>query len=94
VRAALAEDPQNDAVRVDLADLLVLRGELDEARRVLTGLPDTVPERERPQTRLEFQEEAAGLEDAATLARRLDADPGRSGNPLSSGGAVDRGRGA
>jgi putative thioredoxin len=76
VRAALAEDPRNDAVRVELADLLVLRGELDEARRVLTGLPDTVPERERPQTRLEFQEEAAGLEDAATLARRLDADPG------------------
>jgi putative thioredoxin len=75
LRAVLAEEPQNQALRVDLADVLVLRGDLDEARRVLAEIPEGVAERDRPQARLEFQEEAAGLEDLAALERRHRQQP-------------------
>jgi putative thioredoxin len=75
LQQALAEEPQNPAFRIELADVLARRGELDEARRELAAVPESVVERERPQTRIEMIEEAAGLEPLAQLERRIEANP-------------------
>jgi len=76
LRQALKEEPQNDAARVELADVLIRAGRLDDGRGLLAAVPDTVDERDRPQTRLELQEEAAGLgtRDEAEQALARDAD--------------------
>ena len=61
LRQAIAEEPNNTAFRVELADLLVRRGDLDDARTALSGIPAETEGRERPQTRLALVEEAAEL---------------------------------
>jgi len=76
LQQALQEEPQNQAFRVELADVLARAGDLDEARRVLTGIPEGTEERDRPQTRIELAEEAAGLASAVELEQRLAAEPG------------------
>lgn len=75
LQRAISEEPGNHAFRVELADVLVIREQLDEARTVLAGIPEDTEGRDRPATRLELAEEAAGMEDAATLAARVDANP-------------------
>ena len=60
---------------VELADVLLLSGKLDDARTVLAGIPEETEHRERPATRLELLEEAAGMASAEELAARLEADP-------------------
>lgn len=75
VQRALQEEPNNAAFKVELADLLLLTGDMEQARGVLAGIADDVDDRERPATRLELLEEAAGMPDPATLATQLEASP-------------------
>lgn len=75
VRRMLEEEPNNAAFKVELADLLLLTGELDQARTVLAGVGDEVDGRDRPATRLELLEEAAGMPEGAALSAQLEADP-------------------
>jgi putative thioredoxin len=75
LKQALDEEPHNQAFRVELADVLVRQGDLDEARRVLAAIPEETDERDRPETRIEFLEEAAGLESLAVLETQLKANP-------------------
>jgi len=75
LQRAISDEPNNHAFRVELADVLVIRDQLDDARTVLAGVPEGTEGRERPATRLELAEEAAGMEDAAALTARVDADP-------------------
>lgn len=76
LQQAINEEPNNQAFRCELADVLVRKGDLEDARQVLAGVPENTEERKRPQARLEFAEEAAGLDDAQTLAARVQADEG------------------
>ncbi len=76
LRGAIREEPNNSALRVELADLLVRRGELDDARTALAGVPADAEGRERPQTRLELAEEAAELPTREALQATLAADSG------------------
>lgn len=76
LQQAIAEEPQNQGFRVELADVLALQGRVDEARQVLAGVPEDAEERGRPQARIEFLEEAAGLETQDELERRLAGDDG------------------
>jgi putative thioredoxin len=76
LQQALAEEPQNHAFRVELADVLACRGDLAEARRALAAVPEGVEERDRPQTRIEIVEEAQGLEPLEQLEHQLAANPG------------------
>lgn len=76
LQQAIQEEPQNQGFRVELADLLARRGDVDEARKVVAGIPEATEERDRPLTRIEFLEEVAGLPDAAGLEARLAADAG------------------
>ncbi len=70
---AVQEEPQNHAFRVELADVLLLIGDLAQAEEVLGAIPPDAEGRERPQTRLELLQEAAGFGDPAALAPRAAA---------------------
>lgn len=74
LQQAVNEEPTNQAFRVELADVLVQKGDLEDARMVLNSIPEETEERERPQNRLEFVEEAAGMDDLATLQAALAND--------------------
>ena len=81
LQTAIEEEPNNQSLRVDLADVLVRKGDLEDARTVLASIKEDTADRQRPQTRLEFMEEAAAMptldelllanaEDEANLERK------------------------
>jgi putative thioredoxin len=72
---AVAEEPQNQAFQVELADVLARTGKLEEARRVVVGIVEGTEERDRPQTRIELLEEAAQLDPLEKLEDTLARDP-------------------
>ena len=77
LQAAIEEEPNDQSLRVDLADLLVRKGDLEDARTVLASIKDDTAERQRPQTRSESLEEAAGmptLEELLSIVASDDAD--------------------
>ena len=65
IRQALAEEPNNPAFRVELADLLARKGNLDDARTALGAIAEDTPERDRPAARLEIAEAAASIDGGA-----------------------------
>lgn len=71
----IQEEPNNQGLRVELADVLVLKGDLDDARTVLASIPEDTDGRSRPQNRLEFAEEAAGMDSLADLEAKVQAQP-------------------
>lgn len=73
---AVHDEPNNQAFRVELADVQLRKGDIDDARTVLAGIPEDTEDRERPQNRLEFIEEAAGFDELDALDEQLTADPG------------------
>ncbi len=75
LRQAIGEEPGNMAYRVELADLLVRQGDLDGARAALAGIPEDSEDRDRPQTRLELAEEAAGMPSREDSAAAFAANP-------------------
>ena len=52
-----------------------MTGNLEEARKVLAGIPEDTDERERPATRLEILEEAGGMPARDALQTQLEAAP-------------------
>lgn len=74
LQQAVNEEPNNMGFRVELADVLIKKGDLDDARTVLAGIPEDAEERDRPQNRLEFVEEAAGFETLENLEIALQSD--------------------
>ena len=74
LRQAIREEPNNVALRVELADLLARQGDLDGARTALSGVPANAEGRERPQTRLELAEESASLPARETVVAALAAN--------------------
>jgi putative thioredoxin len=75
LQQAIEEEPQNQAFRVELADVLARKGEPAEARRALAGVPEGAAERDRPEARIELLEEVAGLEPLEALERKLAGNP-------------------
>lgn len=71
LQQSINEEPTNQAFRVELADVLVRKGDLDDARAVIDSLVEDVPDRERPQNRLEFVEEAAAMESLESVEAQL-----------------------
>ncbi|MEM6708679.1 MAG: tetratricopeptide repeat protein [Pseudomonadota bacterium] len=80
LQQALEEEPNNQAFRVELADVLLRQAAsgheaaLVDARQVLATLPEDAPERERPVERLALLEELAETPDRVTLEARVAAD--------------------
>lgn len=75
LQQAIAEEPSNQGFRVELADVLIRKGDLDDARTALASIPDDAENRERPQNRLEFVEEAAGFAQIDDLNTQLASEP-------------------
>ena len=69
IRQALTEEPNNAAFRVELADLLARKGDLDDARVALGSIAEDTPERDRPAARLEIAQAAAAVEGGAPGSR-------------------------
>ena len=77
LQQALNEEPNNPAFKVEWADVLVRRGDLDGAQEVLSTIPDEVSERIRPETRLALAEEAremGSIRDAAKAVQDEESD--------------------
>jgi len=70
LRSAIEEEPGNAAFRVELADLLIRQRNLSEAKPVLAGLGDDVPDVARPRARLAFVEEAIELDSIDVLEKQ------------------------
>lgn len=75
LRQALAAEPHNAGFKVEWADLLLLKGDLDGARKVLATIPDDADERERPANRLALLEEATDMGTASAALGSAEADP-------------------
>ena len=75
LQTAIEEEPNNQALRVDLADVLVRKGDLEDARTVLASVKEDTADRARPQTRLEFMEEAAAMPELADLQAAVAKEP-------------------
>lgn len=81
LQQAIAEEPNNQAFRVELADVLLRQATtgneqaLGDARQLLAAIPEDTEDRKRPQTRLDFLEEAADFEPVAVLNDKLAQDP-------------------
>lgn len=75
LQASITEEPRNQAFRVELADVLILNGDLEDARQVLGGIPEETEYLERPQARLELAEESASLSSIAELREKYAAEP-------------------
>lgn len=69
LRQALAEEPNNPAFRVELADVLVRKGDLADARVALGSISEDTPERDRPAARLEIAEEATAIDSGDRSSR-------------------------
>ena len=75
LQQSIQEEPNNQALRIELADVLVRKGDLDDARTVLASVPQDTEGRARPQNRLEFIEEAAAMDSLESLQAAVTADP-------------------
>lgn len=75
LQQSIQEEPNNQALRVELADVLIRKGDLDDARTVLASIPEETEGRLRPQNRLEFVEEAAAMDSVDDLQAAVAANP-------------------
>ena len=75
LQQSIQEEPNNQALRIELADVLVRKGDLDDARTVLASVPEDTEGRARPQNRLEFIEEAGAMDSLESLQAAVTADP-------------------
>ncbi|NJN51768.1 MAG: tetratricopeptide repeat protein [Gammaproteobacteria bacterium] len=74
LRQALEAEPNNLSFKVEYADVLAIMGEVEQARTTLAGIPEGTENRDRPATRIEFTEEAAGMPKAEEIAAALAAN--------------------
>ncbi|SOZ55011.1 putative THIOREDOXIN PROTEIN [Cupriavidus taiwanensis] len=75
---AIAADPESDAPRLAYISFLLDGNAVDRARAEFAALSPRAEQEDgygALRTRIDAMENAAGLPDAATLARRIDADP-------------------
>ena len=75
LQQSIQEEPKNQSLRVELADVLVRKGDLDDARTVLASIAEETEGRARPQNRLEFAEEAAAMDSLESLQGAVKSNP-------------------
>lgn len=74
LQEAINNEPNNPLFKVEAADVMVLQGDLDGARKMLETIAEDVAEKQRPQTRLEFVEEAHGMGVLSEVASQVEAN--------------------
>ena len=70
----IAEEPGNHGIAVELADLLIMEGDIDQAQTMLRGLPDDAEGISKPRNRIAFIEEAASLSSVLELSQSVAGD--------------------
>ena len=75
LQQSIQEEPNNQGLRIELADVLIRKGDLDDARIVLASIPEDTEGRARPLNRLEFVEEAAAMDSGQNLQAAVTANP-------------------
>lgn len=73
LQQAISEEPANHSFRVECADVMIMKGDLEAASQILATVPDDFGARIRPATRLEIAQEAAAmgsLEDVSTAVEQ------------------------
>ena len=75
LQEAISEEPTNHLFRVECADVMVLKGDLTAAKQILDTVPDDVTERNRPMTRLEIAQDAAGMGSVDEAAAEVETNP-------------------
>lgn len=74
LQQAISQEPNNYALHTELSDLMIMEGQVDEAKQILAGLPADTPGIEKPRSRLGFIEESQELPPVDEIRRQLEAD--------------------
>ena len=74
LQEAISEEPTNHSFRVECADVMILKDDLEAAKQILDTIPDDFAERVRPATRLEIAQEAAAMGSLTDLERSVESD--------------------
>ena len=75
LQSAIEEEPTNHSFRVECADVMVLKGDLEAAKQVLATVPEDFTDRARPKTRLTIVQEAAAMGTLVELEDRVESNP-------------------
>lgn len=75
LQQVIAEEPANFGLHVELCDLLIMEGQIDDARRILSGIPGDTVGIDKPKSRLEFIELAGDLGTLDEQRAKAEADP-------------------
>ena len=70
----IAEEPGNHGIAVELADLLIMEGDMDQAQTMLRGLPDDAEGISKPRNRIAFIEDASSLSSVLELSQSVAGD--------------------
>lgn len=71
----ISEEPSNHGLKAELADLLIMENQVDEARQLIAGLPDDTEGLGKPKNRIAFLEDAAALPAIDELQAKLANSP-------------------
>jgi len=76
LQQVIAEEPANFGLQVELCDLLIMEGQVDDARKLLVGIPADAEGIDKPKSRLEFielaEQRSKAEVDPADLQARFD----------------------
>ena len=75
LQQVIAEEPANFGLHVELCDLLIMEGQIDDARKILSGIPGDTVGIDKPKSRLEFIELAGDLGTLDEQRAKAEADP-------------------
>ncbi|MBO6564693.1 MAG: tetratricopeptide repeat protein, partial [Pseudomonadales bacterium] len=73
LQQVIAEEPNNFSLHVELCDLLIMEGEVNDARQILEALPADTEGLDRPKSRLEFIDLAGELGSVDELTSRAES---------------------
>jgi len=73
LQQVIAEEPNNFGLHVELCDLLIMEGEVNDARQILEALPEDTEGLDKPKSRLEFIDLAGELGSLDELSSRAES---------------------
>lgn len=74
LQEAITEEPTNHSFRVECADVMILKDDLEAAKQILDTIPEDFADRARPATRLEIAQEAAAMGSLSDLQNAVEND--------------------
>ncbi len=74
LQEAITEEPTNHSFRVECADVMILKGDLEAAKQILATIPDDLVDRTRPATRIEIAQEAAGMGSLSDIESTIESN--------------------